>query len=261
MPAVQLPIRGSLRTPEEQSAADTAFTASQQRLDQMVHRDRAAQHLDGHRQAFFTADADDSKDAFRTAPSEEVDRDNSGAFESTAKGKGRARPASFALPAPARQDKSESGEDSDGENVVWKVYQPQPQPLRFQGPTAKCGSETRQVSFPVDFTNKASVHGANKRRRQEVYRAKSRHGLKPQPLRPMTKGRDDTQAHDDYIVQQHTEYAVHQDNTRISWGIRTNNFNARFPEQNPSKSLITSHVDHHHYLKDVRAQYDGVDES
>ncbi|KAK4569333.1 hypothetical protein LTR86_003095 [Recurvomyces mirabilis] len=157
------------------------------------------------------------------------------------------------------EDELDEDEVEDG-GVVWKIGEPQPQPLRYQIPTANGGFEYRLILSNVDFDSRESVNKANKQRRLEQYRAKKRHGLQHQLLRPGTKGREYSQAHDTFISQQHQSYAAANSTQRIPWNILTNNFNGAFPGQNRTKNSLSSHVDQRAGLKGMRAQYDGAED-
>ncbi|KAK3673354.1 hypothetical protein LTR78_006900 [Recurvomyces mirabilis] len=160
----------------------------------------------------------------------------------------------------AEEDDELDEDEVEDEGMVWKLGEPQPQPLYYQIPTANGGFEDRLIHSNVDFNSRDSVNKANKQRRLEQYRAKKRHGLQHQLLRPGTKGHEYSQAHDTFISQQHQSYAAANGNRRIPWSILTNNFNGAFPGQNRTKNSLSSLVDQRAGLKRMRAQYDGADD-
>lgn len=165
------------------------------------------------------------------------------------------------VPEPAvNNDDEDQFEDEEDEEVpgdeqeVWKVGQPQTQPLTYQVVAKDGRYRAKDIAFTVDFTDPDSVRKANKARALGVWRAKRSLNI-DDPLRPSTAGREYSEVNDDFIAIIHEEWAQENDGERITMPELTRIYNEQFPGEDRSRASISSHVDHIKELKDMRASY------
>ena len=163
---------------------------------------------------------------------------------------------------PVESSKATIGREVEGEQYeggeYWTDGDPQPHPTLYQCPTAD-GFRMREIPFKIDWTSSDSVNKANKYRRNQVWRAMD--SLRLPKLRASTQGREHTAENDMFLAMAHEEYATEHDGKKIPLQLLTDQYNARFPDEDRFKSSISSHIDRISDLKGARQQYDGADDS
>jgi hypothetical protein len=111
----------------------------------------------------------------------------------------------------------------------------------------------RTIKFSVNFDDRNSIDKARKVRRLGLDRGRKAAGL---PVKhPSTKGREFTAAHEDWVIQEHANYAFANSNRRIPMAELTNRYNQRFPTENRTEASIRSWIDRNATVKAARQSY------